>query len=305
MRTNIEVENIGILTGHTGCIYTMVADARRSRLYTSGDDGMIVEWDLGEGNTGKAVFRTNQAVYSLCLIEPEGWIAAGCHNGMVYIIDPYEKKIILTYRKYNLSVYVIYTDDSDSKIWILCQGGEVILIDKNTLKELHVFSIGDKNLRSIFPYKDSYLMGSGDGSIYQINKETLQIEGSWEAHNNSVFSLYIPDKGEVLYSGGRDAHLNVWDTSLNFKSVVKIPAHNFTINDIKASPDGNYLLTASRDKTIKVWDTQNHSLLKVIDFVRNTGHTHSVNKICLFPEQNTFVSCGDDKRIIQWEIVNN
>lgn len=302
MKTIIEVHKEVQYTGHSGSIYAMVADTSRNLLYTSGDDGIVVQWSPEGGDTGKAVFRTDNAIYCLAISAEGKWVIAGTRNGTVYIVEPSEKRIMHISRKFNLAIFALYTDEKDSKLWILCAEGVVILMDIHTLKELHSFRIGEQNLRCIIPFKDSYLIGSGDGNIYQINKESLETEYVWAAHNNSVFSLYLTENGKTLYSGGRDAYLNCWDVLAGFAPLAKIPAHNFTINAITASPDGKFLVTASRDKTIKLWDLKDNTLLKVIDFAKNQGHLHSVNKICWLSADNLLISCGDDKRIIKWRI---
>jgi len=124
----------------------------------------------------------------------------------------------------------------------------------------------------------------------------------WQAHDNSVFSLQYVEENSLLLSGGRDAHLNIWDLKANHSLVQSLPAHNYTINAFALSPSGDYFATASRDKTLKIWDTHSFQLLKVVDFARNLAHTHSVNRICWLKSDNSLISCSDDRRIIRWQV---
>jgi len=65
---------------------------------------------------------------------------------------------------------------------------------------------------------------------------------------------YSPD-GKFLLTGGRDAHLNIWQTD-SYELIKSIPAHNWAIYDIVFNPDTTLFATASRDKTIKIWDAK-------------------------------------------------
>lgn len=132
---------------------------------------------------------------------------------------------------------------------------------------------------------------------------TLEIkEQVSNAHEHSVFSLKYDRNGKLLYSGGRDAHLNIWQLEKNVEKIASKPAHWFTINSIAISPDGSLLATGSRDKTLKIWDAKSFELLKVIEGGRDKGHKNSVNKL-LWTEQNeTLISSSDDRTIILWEI---
>jgi WD40 repeat protein len=112
--------------------------------------------------------------------------------------------------------------------------------------------------------------------------------------------LFHPENNEILYSGGKDAILRLW----NWKSGTmkrEIPAHNFVVYDILALPKGSHIVSASRDKSIKIW-TEDLNFLERID-LREGGHRHSVNSLVSYSE-NQFVSASDDKRIITWLILD-
>lgn len=297
----MQITQIQQYTGHRGSIYAMVADAQEAFLYTSGDDGVVAKWDIDTAEA-KAVLQTDSAVYAMALAEDLGILLVGTRNGTVYVTDIKNNKLLHSFRKYTHAIYEIAYDENTKNAWILCAEGHLIVWNVVEMREVHSLRVSDKHLRCILPYKKHKLIGASDGMVYMLDQDDLSLHTYWQAHENSVFCLYMPMHSSLLFSGGRDAHLNVWDIPANFQNLQKIPAHNYTINAIAQVPQTHYLATASRDKTIKIWDSHDFSLQKVIDFARNQGHLHSVNKLCALNEKKILISCGDDKKIIAWKI---
>jgi len=115
-----------------------------------------------------------------------------------------------------------------------------------------------------------------------------------------VNSVCWHPEGKYLLSGGRDAHLKVWDARNNFELITDIPAHNFAIYHIAFSPDEKLFATASRDKSMKIWDAENFSLLVRCGKDGQEGHKNSVNR--LLWNENGLVSGADDRSMIVWQV---
>jgi WD40 repeat protein len=127
----------------------------------------------------------------------------------------------------------------------------------------------------------------------------LKVLKDFDAHSNSVFKVAY--KNDLLFSGGRDAQLKVWDHQHAYENIFQAPAHMWAINDLAFSPDGEHFVTCSMDKTIKLWDARTFELLKVIDKDRFDSHTSSVNKI-LWLDTGQVISISDDRAIMLWNI---
>ena len=128
---------------------------------------------------------------------------------------------------------------------------------------------------------------------------------SFLAHEFSVNLVKYHPNGKYLLSGGRDAHLKIWDIKNDYELVKSIPAHNYAIYSIAFSPDNKLFATASRDKTFKLWDAENFDFLLRVNKENFDGHVNSVNAIFWSNYNNYLISAGDDRTIMLWEVFLN
>ncbi|MEL6132496.1 MAG: hypothetical protein AAFR59_03935 [Bacteroidota bacterium] len=299
---NIQVHHLHAFEGHRGSIFAMAVDETHHVAYTSGDDGIVAEWHLHQPQTdAHALMRTSSANYAMLHIEPLSLLVIGSSDGTVYIFDLQSKKLVHTYRKFTHAIYNFYYEPVRKNLWILMAKGGLNVFSLLDFKEKGYLQIAQDHLRSVVPYEQYLYIGCSDHHIRRIHIETGSIDLSWKAHQNSVFSLDIHQAGKYLISGGRDAHLNVWDLQDDHKLIKSLPAHYFTVNDLAFSPQGDFFVTASRDKTIKLWDAYSFDLLKVVDLARHQGHKNSVNRIWWLKQDNSVLSCSDDRRVLHWK----
>ena len=305
MRKNVEIDKISEYTGHKGSIYALAQGVDNKYFFSSGDDGVVAKWDLqAESKVGKGLMKLSHGAYALLYIPEIHMLIVGGSQGSVYFFDEKKGKVVQTIRHSPNPVYNLYYDRSNFVIWILQGEGFLDIMDLESLESKYFERISQRNLRGFSSSKDgkSVFIGTSGAEILELISENYAVINSWSAHENSVFTLARHPNGAYLVSGGRDAHLNVWQSVTPYELVDRIPAHNFTINDVAFENTGEYFLTASRDKTLKVWDAYSFELLKVIDHRRNEGHTHSVNRILWIETDNSFISCSDDRRLIHWKL---
>jgi len=304
-RPEVEVSKLGEYTGHKGSIFALVADAAGRYAYTAGDDGVVARWDLqGPEDLGSGIIQASTAIYALTLAPLHGYLMAGGSDGTVYIIDLARQEVVHTHRKTEGAIYGLQYEPGRDLLWMLHAHGALSVLRVADFSERGYARIGQNHLRSIESTANGthWLLGSSDHHIYYFNRQNGQVEHSWQAHDNSVFALKLHPAGHYLLSGGRDAHLKVWDQQQQFRLLRSIPAHHFTVNHIALHPNGDYFVTASRDKTLKLWDAYQFELLKVIDFARYEGHIHSVNRLVWLSQDNSLLSCSDDRRLIRWRL---
>jgi len=192
----------------------------------------------------------------------------------------------------------------DDHIYTAGGDGKLTKWQPEVMRPIETFALTAESIRSLAynEARQEWAVGTSDHAIYLLDNY-LQIKKSIaKAHDNSVFSVrYSPD-GKYLLSGGRDAHLKVWDVAHDFELISSQPAHWFTLNDIAYHPKGHLFATASRDKTIKIWAADTFKLVKVIDTARYGCHVNSVNKLLWTSHENQLISCSDDRTIMAWHV---
>ncbi len=280
----------------------MKADTAEDFLYTAGDDKVVAKWHLAQENYAEALLQTPSSIYAMTLLEAENILAIGTRDGTFYLVNTFSKEVKATHRPFTEPVYALNYDAEMGRLWVLYGGGNLCILELKTGEISHILPLANTHLRSLIFEKEQAFVGASDGNIYILDKNSLSPLRKIQAHDNSVFCLSFFAQNKWLLSGGRDAHLNVWDMKNEMKAIEKIPAHNYTINDIAFSPENEYFATASRDKTLKIWDADSLALLKVGDYARYKSHTHSINRLVWLQKSNILISCGDDRRIIRWKI---
>jgi WD40 repeat protein len=295
-----KIERFKTLTGHNGAVYGCSLGLEANTFYTSGNDGMIVEWKLDGEENGKMIARVSNSVYSLTTIRETGHLIVGHNYEGIHIID-LEKGIETGSLK--LTDSAIFDLKKDNNYLYIATGkGEIVIVDLRSMDIYRRIKVSSASVRSL-EIKDNWLMaGCSDNSIRIIDIKSLKEQKAWEAHKNSVFSLKLDPQGKYLFSGSRDAHLKVWDIAGDFSLKDSIVAHMYTINTIEFNSSGSHFVTGSMDKTIKLWDAGQLKLLKVVDKERFGGHLSSVNKLVWSNYKNRVISCSDDRTISLWDI---
>jgi WD40 repeat protein len=304
MTPAVKVEKLSTLTGHRDAVYSLEKSGTDATVFSAGGDGMIVSWDLNNPENGELIARTTNSVYALHYLKDRNLLLLGQNTEGVQVIDLKEKKIIKSIALPKAAIFDIVSDSENGRVYVGMGNGAICVLSLETFELQTLVRKSDQSVRCLALCKKTGELAAGysDNSIRIFEITTLELKYELDSHTNSVFTIaYAPD-GDLLLSGGRDAHLRVWDVKKGYQERGYVIAHMYTINHITYSPDGRYFATCSMDKSIKIWDAHTFKLLKVIDKVRHASHGTSVNKLFWTAHQNQLVSCSDDRTISVWDI---
>jgi WD repeat-containing protein 61 len=308
---SIQVNKLAELTGHKGAVYTLEPANEPNLFFSGSSDRVSAMWDLLKKDATGFGAHFPAIVFSLCYIKEKNYLLAGTSSGSLHFIDLDKKEEIkilqLTEPGTNAHIPGIFDIKFHAPTGeIFCAGGDgtFSVCDLKTLSLVKMKKLCSEKVRSIEinEGRNEIAVGCGDGMIFIFDLKTHQEKIKFEAHKLSANTVKYHPNGRFLLSGGRDAHLKIWDINDDFKLAKSIPAHNFAVYSIVFSPDGNLFATASRDSSIKIWDPLTFELLKVINKDKFESHKSSIDKLWWSSCKDILVSSGDDRSIMLWEV---
>jgi WD40 repeat protein len=298
----MEVKKIATLTGHNASVFKVIEGKTPQHLLSADGAGWIVEWDLADPEIGRLIAKAEGNIFALAFLKEKNILLAGTMYGGVHWLNLNDTSLNKSIAQHEKGVFGIEIVEND--VFTIGGEGTITRWSSATQRTVESHQLSQQPLRAIAysAVRDELAIASSDRTIYFLDRKLNLKRKIHQAHHHSVFSVcYSPD-GKLLWSGGRDAHLNIWNIENDeIQLVSSQPAHFFTINAIAYSLDQTYVITGSRDKTIKIWDAATFELLKVVDTLRNGGHINSVNSLLASPYNNYIVSGSDDRRVMVWE----
>lgn len=299
---SIEAKKKTVFPGHQGPVYTITESINAGEILSGSSDQRIGSWSLTTGNP--AEFSAHMPTHIIALISlPSKIIVAGTSGGTVHFIDPLNRKEIKADKYFDSQVFDFAYSPKHHLLFVSSGNGIVTVADANSFEKMKTLQFCNDKVRSIaiHPNEESVAIASSDGRIRIFSLPLMKETHNFVAHDLAANVVTWHPEGKYLLSGGRDAHLNIWDPEKDFAKIEDIAAHNYAIYSMAFSPDMKLFATASRDKTVKIWNAENAQLLLRINKEKQEGHLHSVNKVIWTKEG--LVSAGDDRAIILWDIV--
>lgn len=301
----IEATKKFTFSGHKGPVYTITPGVNPHEILSGSSDQRLGSWNLQTGEAGDFSAAMPTHIIALISIPSSKIIVAGTSGGTVHFLDP-EKKIEVKVEKYfDSQVFDFAISEKHHLLFASSGDGRVIVTDLNSFEKLKTLQLNNEKVRNIavHPDGDSVAIATSNGHVHIFSLPLMQETHNWFAHDLAANCVCWSPDGNILLSGGRDAHLKVWDAKNSFALVQDIAGHNYALYSITYSPDGKLFATASRDKTVKIWNAENQQLLLRINKEKQEGHINSVNKVIW--TEDGLVSTGDDRAIILWQIGNS
>ncbi len=302
--SNVVVTKVGVLTGHAAGVYVLAPGIQENCFLSGSSDGYVVQWSLDTLKQEKFVARFPSIVYSILPLLSRNIILVGTVAGALHVLDLKTSQEIKVLQFHKLGIFDIAVSEKHGVIYTSGADGLLNVFSLEKLTHIESIPISTQKLRKmeLSEEKDELIIADGVGDTHIFSLPNLQSKNTFVSHKLSCNVVCSDFENNLLFTGGRDAHLNVWDSNNRYELLKSIPAHNYSVYDIKLLNGLGLLASASRDKSIKIWDVKTQEFICKINKEEYDGHSASVNSLFWNKEKNMLVSTGDDRTIIVWKI---
>ncbi len=306
--SRVTINKIGQLSGHEGAIYTLERGVSDHLFFSGSSDHLVVEWNLKTMKVEKAVAKLPAKAFAIKYLPEQNSLLIGQSQGGVHVVNLEKKEEQRLLQLHTDYIFDIQHLASKGLIFVLSGDGAYSVLNDQDFELKAAAKVSSMKLRTTVFREDrnEVLLGFGDGTIRILDLDTLAEKQVLKGHMDdfSVNTLAFHPNGKYLFSGSRDAHLNIWDVADNYRLIDKLPAHMYAIYSIVFSPDHQYFATASRDKSFRIWNAETIKPIQQVDRSRYESHSHSVNKLLWSRHHNFLISTGDDGQIMVWSVEN-
>lgn len=298
----VNVQKLFSLDGHRDCIYSLEQGQKSNLFFSASGDGMVVEWNLNNPDTGHLIANMKNSVYALHHLNKENVLVTGQNFNGIHLIDLHSKKEIGSLEISNERIFEIKSYKNN--LFIGSGDGTLTIVDLASMSIIKRIRLSEKSIRSIAVNNKlgELAIGLSDNSIRIIDLDDFNQKNFLDGHQASVFSVAYNLENNHLISAGRDASIKSWNPFNHYEMEQSVVAHMFAINSLSFSPDFKFFVSGSMDKSIKIWESETFRLLKVLDKSRHAGHSSSVNKVVWTKHKSQMLSCSDDKKISIWDL---
>jgi polar amino acid transport system permease protein len=262
--------------GHRAPVIEVAFTPDGSLLYTVSLDGLVLEWDLDEGQAQTALAIQGEPLNDAHVSANGLRLATIAGDGMVRVWDLTTGQGLQTIgpnEGTKLAValsadgaLVAAGDGADIQVWDVETGQSLQRLEgywKN--EEAQEGWLGhDEEVTALAfsPDGQTLASGSADTTIAFWDLPTGQVESVSEGHWATVTAMVFHEQGNAMLSGGRDNTLR----SLRVpggKRTGSFEGHLNTVNGVAYGPVPDAILSAGDDGTMRVWETANERIIHI------------------------------------------
>ncbi|KAI3656263.1 hypothetical protein MP638_001588, partial [Amoeboaphelidium occidentale] len=272
---------------HKSLVYSFVV-TDDSRMISSGNDDMIIVWDLDTGSILKRIWlRASDTLITSLQVQNDLVIACG--------LDGKTRQIDL------VSGRIVRTIELNEFLYSVLLSGEFFYIGKQNPPYVIRYSTqrGIANLRydrhissvfSVFLSNDFLVSGSADTTVICWNARTAKVIHVLRGHTDMVQVVGIFDG--FVYSSGDDTIIIKWSIE-NGQIVKKFPPLHFN-RVVSFAYKQSELFTGSLDTSVIRWDAVSG------DFIFSyAGRNRKLKAVAIW--KNFAISAGEDIEIKVWD----
>ena len=239
----VKMDTLAELSFHTNRVMGLALDPNTMNLYSCSTDKSFHVTNLKNENFTNILVHLNTSGYTnlvfeskynrIFLTNEEGEIS-------IYSTESYPPNLVRDFKiSANSCIRAIYLDSFNNYIFTGSVNGVISIINlgepgkERLITEMSNFTMGKMKIRVCVGNSKTNELITGDevGRVTVWNLKTGKPIYLWEAHPKSAITqMWLEEKFNLLWTGGKDMHINVWELPDKW---VSNEAENYETNEIK------------------------------------------------------------------------
>lgn len=277
-------------------LYAIADGTHADSFFTASANGLVSEWNTEWGVSSEIQVKTSGAVFSLLYDEIYKFLWVGCQQNTLIVVDIQNKKEVKNYKVHPGGVFDVKI--IEDKVLSVGADGNVIEWKRSDASYVRTIPLSDVKIRrfAINTQKPELAFPFSNGQMEIVDPVFFNSIEKKKVNELGVTSCVYHPKKDVLFTGGRDGEIHLWNSKKNYDSIMNFTAHKGNVYAITFHPKRHVFVTGSRDKEIKVWDAD------TLDFLCGGKHARSVNALH-FLKNGLLLSASDDGSVRLWKIL--
>jgi len=241
--------------GHNGDIKSIAFLPGKKEFFTSGNDGQVLKWSLGNRDQTLQVVYSGSDIIEVLAVSPDAsWLACGSSNSSIRMIPLKGNNTGYEMNGHKGGIKSLIFSYDGKYLYSAALDGKVLKWDIAARTSINVAS-GSMEITSIdISSKGNFLAGiSSDGNVVVWNREHNSENFSIETSGKNIKVVRFNPENNLLALGDADGTVELWDISLR-KKLSEVKAHGGQINDIQFNTALKQMATSGNDKKIKIFN---------------------------------------------------
>lgn len=241
--------------GHRGEVRFAVFSQDGQRLFSAGEDNMVILWDPETGQKIRTLQGHAGPITSIDESPDRRQLLTASEDNTARIWDVQTGQPLLSLEAHtDRLISAIYSPDGDT-IATLSYDGTVRLWQPKRRPHVRIAAHNDWVRSAVFspmPGQRFVLSASADGTgrIWDLQSGLLRLE--LRGHPEWVNSAAYSRDGRFIVTASMDHTARVWNAESG-RLLATLTGHADWIRSAAFSPNGEMIVTASKDKTARIW----------------------------------------------------
>ncbi|EGR30797.1 hypothetical protein IMG5_123400 [Ichthyophthirius multifiliis] len=283
-------------------VWGLATHPNSSFYYTSGEDKILYKFDVKQRKMIKKL-KLSYSCKVLAISSDGNYLAAGCKNGYLCILNPDSLQIINEIKEY------INPDKDLISIMKFSPSSRKLFVSyANPINYMVVFD-SQNGFKKILEFKIQCRINHMD---FSEDGKTIQCNGV----NNLLY--YSAENGEAINNGFqlfKDEKWASWTIPRGFctKGIWPPCTGGDDINAVERSPSGDVLVTSDDFSKVKLFKYPVHPLMvqegktsrqQEQSYIKFTGHSSHVTNVRFLKDSSYIISVGgEEKSVFQWKYI--